>query len=198
MSFGVKKSGNFNRSRHSFRLPRRRWQTALVVTLLAAVAGLKQWWPGLFERTPVAPTESALGTFRVDRVVDGDTIVLVDRKEHVRLIGANTPETVKPNWPVEPWGPEASAFTKQFLSGGEVRLEFDGDRRDKYGRLLAYVWVGDRMLNEELIRAGLARAELKYHYSAAMKARFRHAEADAHAARRGLWSEQGDAVSQRK
>ena len=95
-------------------------------------------------------------------MVDGDTFVLADAKEHVRLIGADTPETVKPNWPVEPWGPEATAFTKQFLAGGEVRLEFDGPPRDKYGRMLAFVWVGDRMLNEELIRAGLARAELQY------------------------------------
>jgi micrococcal nuclease len=123
-------------------------------------------------------------------VVDGDTFILTgSTKEHVRLIGANTPETVKQNWPVEPWGPEASAFTKKFLAGGAVRLEFDGPRRDKYGRMLAYVWVGDRMLNEELIRQGLARAEMQYAYSAAMKARFRKAEGEAKAARRGIWSE---------
>jgi micrococcal nuclease len=109
-------------------------------------------------------------------------------KEHVRLIGANTPETVKPRWPVEPWGPEASAFTKRFVAGGDVRLELDAELHDRYGRILAYVWVGDRMLNEELIRAGLARAELQYRYSAAMKVRFRHAEAEAKAARRGIWS----------
>jgi micrococcal nuclease len=121
-------------------------------------------------------------------VVDGDTFVLAGSKEHVRLIGANTPETVKRNWPVEPWGPEASAFTKEFLSGGEVRLQFDGPRRDKYGRMLALVWVGDRMLNEELIRAGLARAEMNYPYSADMKARFRRAEAEAKTSHRGLWS----------
>lgn len=172
----------------SFRLPRRPWQALLVVALVVVLAALQQWRPELLRSTPSPTLDSA--TFRVERVVDGDTIVLVDRKEHVRLIGANTPETVKRNWPVEPWGPEASAFTKQFLSGGEVRLEFDGDRRDKYGRMLALVWVGDRMLNEELIRAGLAQAELQYHYSAATKARFRHAEAEARSAHRGIWSEE--------
>lgn len=178
-----------SRSLSSYCMPRRPWQALLVVAVLAAVAGLQQWRSGLVEHDAAPSSESAPETFRVQRVVDGDTIVLVDRDERVRLIGANTPETVKPNWPVEPWGPEASAFTKEFLASGEVRLEFDGDRRDKYGRLLALVWVGDRMLNEELIRAGLARAEVRYHYSAAMKARFRHAEAEARTARRGIWSE---------
>ena len=74
-------------------------------------------------------------------------------------------------------------------TGGEVRLEFDGPTRDKHGRVLAHVWVGERLLEEELIRAGLARAELGYRYSAAMKDRFRRAEAEARQARRGIWSD---------
>jgi micrococcal nuclease len=170
----------------SLRLPRRPWQALLLVVFLLALAALQQWRPELFQRP--APRVLESGAYRVARVVDGDTLVLADPAERVRLIGADTPETVKPNWPVEPWGPEASAFTRKFLSGGEVRLEFDDEPRDKYGRILAYVWVGDRMLNEELIRAGLARAELQYHYSAAHKARFRRAEAAARTARRGIWS----------
>jgi micrococcal nuclease len=171
----------------TFRLSRRPWQTLLVVVVLLAVAALRQWYPELFQRASPRPLET--GAYRVVRVVDGDTLVLADLADRVRLIGANTPETVKPNSPVEPCGPEAAAFTSDFVSGGEVRLEFDGQPRDKYGRILAYVWVGDRMLNEELIRAGLARAELQYSYSAAVKARFRRAESDARAARRGVWSE---------
>ena len=178
------------RRRHlsSFRLPRRPWQVFLLLVLLLALAVLHQWRPAFFQYDASQTMES--GTFRIARVVDGDTLVLADSKERIRLIGADTPETVKPNWPVEPWGPEATAFTKQFVSGGEVRLEFDGPPRDKYGRMLAFVWVGDRMLSEELIRAGLARAELKYPYSAEKKARFRRAEAEAQSARRGIWSEE--------
>ena len=170
----------------SFRLPRRGWPGVLSLVLLLALAALQLWRPEFFQRA--APRALEAGTYRVARVVDGDTLVLADPPEHMRLIGADTPETVKPNWPVEPWGPEAAAFTKQFVAGGVVRLEFDGQPRDKYGRILAYVWVGDRMLNEELIRAGLARAELQYHYSSSMKARFRRAEAAARADRRGIWS----------
>jgi micrococcal nuclease len=170
----------------SLRLPRRPWQAILLVTLLLALAALQQWRPQLFR--PAAPPAFESETCRVARVVDGDTLLLADSKERVRLIGANTPETVKPNWPVEPWGPEAASFTRDFLSGGAVCMEFDGPARDKYGRKLAYVWVGDRMLNEELIRAGLARAELQYEYSAAIKERFRRAEAEARSNRRGIWS----------
>ena len=169
-----------------WRVPRRPWQVVVFLVVLSALL-IQQWRPELFQYNTPQTMESA--SVRVARVVDGDTLVLADSKERIRLIGANTPETVKPNWPVEPWGPEATAFTKQFVSGGEVRLEFDGPPRDKYGRMLAFVWVGDRMLGEELIRAGLARAELKYPYSAEKKARLRRAEAEARAEHRGIWSD---------
>ena len=171
----------------SLRLPRRPWQAILLTTLVLGLAALQQWRPETFERAAQRPSEP--GTYRIQRVVDGDTLALVDVEGRVRLIGVDTPETVKPRCPVERWGPEAAAFTREFVARGEVRLERDGTSRDKYGRLLAYVWVGDQMLNEELIRAGLARAELQYNYSAAMKARFLRAQAEAHAARRGIWSD---------
>lgn len=131
---------------------------------------------------PAPPVDVA-----VVRVIDGDTIV-VTGKRRIRLIGVDTPETVHPDRPVEPWGPEASAFTREFLADGQVRLEFDVERKDKYGRWLAYVWVDDRMLNEELVRAGLARAKLGYPYAEAMKVRFRRAEQEAQTAHRGIWS----------
>jgi micrococcal nuclease len=176
----------------SIRLPRRSWPAILLAVLVAALTAWQQWHS---DSSPSAPSgELEAGTHRVVRVVDGDTLVILldGKKEHVRLIGANTPETVKRDWPVEPWGPEASQFTKKFVADGAVRLEFDGPRRDKYDRTLAYVWVGDRMLNEELIRAGLARAEMQYKYSKEMKSRFRRAEAEARTARRGIWTQDAD------
>jgi micrococcal nuclease len=127
------------------------------------------------------------GEYRVRRAVDGDTLLL-ENGIRVRLIGVDAPETVKPDHPVERWGPEASAFTKDFISGGVVRLEFDRERLDRYGRHLAYVWVGERLLNEALVRAGLARYEPQYKYSEAKKRLFRAAEKEAQAARRGIWS----------
>lgn len=119
--------------------------------------------------------------------MDGDTLILVGGMT-VRLIGVDCPETVHPNKPVEPWGPEATAFARAMLEGRQVRLEFDRERLDRYDRHLAYVWLGESLLNEELIRAGLGRAEPQFRYSPAMKARFRRAQQEAQSARRGLWS----------
>jgi micrococcal nuclease len=147
-----------------------------------------RFWNGPLPPTPVAPL--AEGTYRLQRVIDGDTII-VEPEATVRLIGVDTPETVKPQHPVEPFGPEATEFTKEFLSGGVARLSFDRERVDRFGRFLAYVWVDTRMLNEELLRRGLARFEPQFHYSQAMKQRFRKAQQEAQRAGEGIWSQSG-------
>jgi micrococcal nuclease len=154
------------------------------LALLALIA-YRQWQgpePSYSPHNLPATTELA-----VRRVVDGDTI-LFEPDMRVRLIGVNAPESVKPESPVEPFGPEASQFTKEFVRGGVARLEYDRERFDQYGRPLAYVWVGDRMLNEELLRAGLARWERNYNYSGEKKQVFRAAEQAARQERRGIWS----------
>ena len=138
---------------------------------------------------PSNPESLSEGIYQIERVVDGDTLIL-QGNTRVRLIGADTPETVKPNHPVEPYGPEATEFTKRFIedAGGEVRLQMDRERKDGFDRFLAYVFVDDRMLNEELIRAGLATARTEFNYSPSMKRRFRQAEDEAKAAKLGIWS----------
>jgi micrococcal nuclease len=95
----------------------------------------------------------------VVRVVDGDTIhVRVgERLEKVRYIGVNTPEVHHPKKGEEPGGREASAVNRTLVEGRRVRLEMDVQARDRYGRLLAYVWVGDTMVNAELVRRGFAQ-----------------------------------------
>jgi micrococcal nuclease len=129
------------------------------------------------------------GVHEVRRVVDGDTLVMANGAR-IRLEGIDTPETVKEDTPVEPWGPEASQFTKDFVerAGGRVRLTFPLERRDRYDRFLAFVWNGDELLNDELVRAGLARAKLGYNYSVAMKRRFADAQKEAQREGRGIWS----------
>jgi len=121
--------------------------------------------------------ESNKKTATVSRVVDGDTIeVEMDGKtEDVRLLLVDTPETKHPSKPVQPYGPEASEFAKDTLSGKEVTLEFDGSKRDKYDRLLAYVWVDGENFNKMLLEEGLARLAYVYeppytHYDAFVKA----------------------------
>ena len=137
------------------------------------------------------------GVWPVVRIVDGDTLIVQDdggKQHRIRLIGADTPETVKPNHPVEPYGPEASAFTKQRIaeSGDRVRVAFDGDQIDRFERTLAMIYLqtpgGEVLLNELLIREGLAKAQTKYRYSEEMKERFRAAENAAKAERRNIWS----------
>jgi len=120
------------------------------VALLAA-ASLGGWWLGVARH-------DARGPVRVANVVDGDTIeVAVDgRRETVRLLGVDTPETVHPRRPVECFGPEASAFTQSRLLGRTVRLTFDRVQRDPYGRLLAYVEVDGRRFNDVLLAGGYA------------------------------------------
>jgi micrococcal nuclease len=89
----------------------------------------------------------------VERVVDGDTIqVRVDgRVETVRYIGVNTPELRHPLRGAEPGGREAWTVNRELVAGKHVRLEMDAQARDRYGRLLAYVWVDGVMVNAELV-----------------------------------------------
>ena len=168
------------------RLPfyrRRRLVIAVVIAILFVVRA----WQDLSRPEP--PESLSEGPYTVERVVDGDTLLLTNGAR-LRLTGPDTPETVRPGHPIEPFGPEATQFTRQFVAetDGRIRLQLDRERVDKYGRFLGYVWVGDRMLNEELIRAGLATAETGFRYSSSMKTRFRRAEEEAKAAKRGIWS----------
>ena len=142
---------------------------------------------------PGGPTPTAASvTARVVRVVDGDTIVvsLGGRDEDVRYIGVDTPETVKPDTPVQCFGPQASAENHRLVDGRTVKLVFDAERRDVYGRLLAYVYVvgggPKRFVNAALVRGGYART-LTIAPNTAHAGEFDRLEALAGRAGRGLW-----------
>ena len=99
------------------------------------------------------------GEVYCDRVVDGDTIVVLmdGKKEKVRMIGIDTHESVHPDKSRNtPMGKIASKYTKDHLEGQYVRLETDVQERDKYGRILAYVYLDDKMFNKTLLEEGLA------------------------------------------
>ena len=132
-----------------------------------------------------SPAESNAVWRTVVRVVDGDTLLL-DRNERVRLIGVDTPETVDPRRPVQRFGKEASEFTRRMAQGKQVRLEFDQDRRDRFGRTLAYVFLEDgAFLNAELIRQGYGHAYTRFPFKYLEE--FRALEREAREAQRGLW-----------
>lgn len=153
--------------------------------LLALVAlVLLRPWEG-FDLGHVPPgTATAL----VTRVVDGDTVEvrLEGRTEDVRYIGVDTPETVKPGAPVDCFGPQASAFNHRLVEGRRVRLVFGVERRDVYGRLLAYVYRSGRFVNAELVRRGLART-LTIPPNDRYAGRLKWLEVAASRAGRGLW-----------
>lgn len=132
----------------------------------------------------------------VDRVVDGDTVKLELDGDYVsvRLIGMNTPETVKPDSPVECFGPESSDFAKQALTGARVTLEFDESQgmTDQYDRALAYVWreLPDGSLslfNLESIAGGYAFERQYGSTPYAWKDEFVQAQREARDADTGLW-----------
>jgi micrococcal nuclease len=124
-------------------------------------------------------------TYVVQRVIDGDTLLL-NNGERVRLIGADTPETKHPRKPVQYFGMEAYQFTKQMVEGKDVRLEYDWQRRDRYRRLLAYVYLMDgTFLNAEIIKQGYGFAYIRYPFK--FLEEFRLYEREAREQKRGLW-----------
>src|SRR4051812_25435421 len=147
---------------------------------------------GAFLLVLIGVAERARAEFRtVTRVVDGDTLVL-DHGEKLRLIGVDTPETKDPRKPVQYFGVEATNFTKQFVEGKQVRIEFDQansatGHRDKYGRTLGYVFREDgKFLNAELISQGLGHAYTRYPFAHASE--FRVLERHARDRSLGLWN----------
>jgi micrococcal nuclease len=134
-----------------------------------------------------ALAQSALeGT--VVRVVDGDTIHvrLGERLEKVRYIGVDTPELHHPTRGQEPGGRTAAAVNGLLVSGRRVRLELDAQSRDRFGRLLAYVWVDATMVNAELVRRGVAQV-MTVPPNVRYQALFVRLQREAREAGRGLW-----------
>lgn len=140
-----------------------------------------------------ASERAALLTVRVVRVIDGDTIevcCLKGRRERVRYIGINTPETRHPTRGEEPGGRQATAVNRHLVEGKAVRLELDVQERDRYGRLLAYVWVtrngAEVMVNAELVRLGYAQV-MTVPPNVRHVGLFLRLQREAREARRGLW-----------
>ena len=137
--------------------------------------------------------KSQNGLYRIVRVIDGDTVIvrMGGKDETLRLIGINTPETVDPRRPVECFGIEASNKAKEILTGKSFRLEADNivGQRDKYGRLLRYLFLEDGTnFNKMMINEGYAYEytfDLPYEY----QDEFKQAEKDAREAKVGLWAD---------
>jgi micrococcal nuclease len=161
----------------------------LLILAAAAAAGASDLVGGRAGRP--AGSGGRPGVGRVVRVVDGDTIhvQLAGGREKVRYIGVDTPETHHPTKGVQCYGREAAEFNARLVGGERVRLVRDVERRDRYGRLLAYVYrVRDGLfVNAELARRGFARP-LTIAPDVRYAERFAALAGEARAQGRGLWS----------
>lgn len=166
------------------------WVAMWLALAVAASAALPVLAQAVQDAAPTPPADGELAV--VVDVIDGDTI-RVDRfgggSERVRYIGIDTPESVTPDRPVEPWGPEASAANERLVADRLVLLERDVSETDRYDRLLRYVWVetsdGWVMANAELVARGLAEVR-SYPPDTRHDAWLRQVQEEARAAGRGL------------
>lgn len=157
-----------------------------IIVLLLTFAQSKGW---LGEPTQTV-TENQPGLYAIDHFVDGDTIAvrMNGKSETVRMIGIDTPETHKPDTPVQCYGPAAAAFTKNLIGNNRVRLESDSQNqnRDRYGRLLRYVYLPDgRLVEKEIILGGYGFAYTSFPFT--KKDEFVDYEKQAQTANKGLW-----------
>lgn len=169
-------------------------RASFVITVIMSVAssvlntGCGPWFSGR-----AVDAEGSATNATIEEVVDGDTIVVESRgdRERVRMIGIDTPETVHPTKPVECFGPEASAHTKEALpKGTPVLLVRDVEARDRYGRLLAYVYrTSDGLfVNLDLVLRGYATS-YKFPPNDTLYTQFARAEAIARSSGSGMWSQ---------
>lgn len=165
-------------------------RTMVPLRFVAESRGALVGWYGQSRTITINLSAKAPVAATVTHVVDGDTVEVQlagGATEKVRLIGIDTPETVHPSKGVQPYGPEASTFTKERLAGQQVLLEIDVQERDRYGRLLAYVHLANgTMYNAVLSDEGYARMAT-YPPNVRYVEVFKAISADARENRRGLW-----------
>ena len=187
------------------RMPAKYSLTSIILVIVFLLLSYGKTPVVLQENLPVTPTPvvvdpqiiktyeaTSSASAQVVKVVDGDTItVLVDgKKETVRFIGIDTPEVVDPRRLVQCFGREASEKTKQILINKQVTLVDDQSQgnRDKYDRLLRYVFLGDVNINQQLLVEGYAH-EYTYRLPYAYQAEFMQAERSARENKKGLWAD---------
>lgn len=151
----------------------------------ASPSTYQKFWCGGASATS-SQNQFSADTFKIARVIDGDTIEM-ENGERVRYVGIDTPETVDPRDPVQCFGVEAFNKNKELVEGKMARLERDITNRDKYNRLLRYVYVGDVFINLELVKQGFAYF---YSYPPDIKyqEQFLKAQQEARESLRGLWA----------
>ncbi|QDT38045.1 thermonuclease family protein [Stratiformator vulcanicus] len=158
-------------------------QTLLAIALLLIAGSVLRLSSD--ERRARSTVGAATGV--VERVIDGDTLLLTDGRR-VRLMGIDAPESVHPDLPEQPFGESAAARLRALCEGLPVRLEFDRERIDRYSRVLAYVYCEGALLNEAMVVEGLARFDKRFPISPVNANQLKAAEESARTRSLGIWS----------
>jgi micrococcal nuclease len=175
------------------RLTKKTSLPVLIIVLLIATAQHFGWLNSASETVPQvkgALVENQPGLYRVTDFADGDTVTIDmnGKKEKLRFIGVDTPETHDPRKAVQCFGKAASDFTKQLIGSNSIRLEADpqNTNRDRYNRLLRYVYLPDgTLVNAEIIKQGFGFAYLSFPFTKSDE--FKKYQDEARAQNRGLW-----------
>ena len=178
-----------------FRLPKRTLSLISLFVVLLISLFTKSTPKSIPTKSLMVPTHQATSSatiVKVSRVIDGDTIEL-DDKQKVRYIGIDTPELHDPKKPVQCFAKEAMEVNKKLVEGKQVRLEKDVSEKDKYGRLLRFVYLNDNpatssgiFVNDYLVRQGFAFAAT-FPPDVKFSQQFLEAEREARQNNRGLW-----------
>ena len=171
----------------SKRTTKRALSAVVSLVVLGLAFATQQGW---ISSARQAAEQSQPGLYSIDHFVDGDTIAVQmnDRTETIRMIGIDTPETHKPNAPVQCYGPAAAAYTKHLIGANQVRLSSDpkSTNRDRYNRLLRYVYLPDgKMVETELIKNGYGFAYTSFPFTKSDE--FVNAQQQAKSDGKGLW-----------
>jgi len=170
-----------HRRRHKFSL------LGLVFAIIVVVATQSNWLDAPVQKAQ----QNQPGLYSIAHFVDGDTIAvdMDGHEETVRFIGVDTPETHKPNTPVQCYGPDAAAYTKSLIGSNKVRLQADNldTNRDRYGRLLRYIYLPDgTLVQDRLVSEGYAFAYTQFPFE--KKQQMVDEQQQAKMAGKGLWS----------
>ena len=180
---------------------RRRPSFASLVLLFVLLLVSFRVWQRLVQQNqaPRRIEEQVEGAYQVVQVVDGTTLIVsksqssapstAPKQSRVHLLSVQLP--TQSSWPTntDKWQGQAASFTQSFVNGGKVRLRFDKNRQNRNGDWLAYVYVKEDMLNESLVRQGLAQVEIQQGNSLSLGRILQNAQREAQVAKRGMWSE---------
>ncbi|PIC88601.1 thermonuclease [Sporosarcina sp. P21c] len=168
---------------------RKKTITSLFIALGIAIVAI--YFPELLEEEEKEPSRQGLIPVELVKTIDGDTIKIMyeGKEENVRYLLIDTPETNHPWLGKQPYGQQAKVRNQELLQKGQLEIEFDvGGKYDKYGRLLAYIYIDGKSVQEQLLKEGLARVAYVYPPNTRHLDAFEKAEQQAKKSGIGIWT----------